>query len=185
MTDGPPLPLPQPWQTSTSSRSRCTPRSPARPGSSARSTVCPSPSSAGRKTAFQWTPAMRGRSRAAHTHTRTQIRALTRGERDPHRVSVSRRYTLLPTGVLQITGVRLEDSGRFCCVAHNSAGVKHSAEAVLTVSGPRHFYPHAPNKFIKESGFCSATSAFFCYLQLCYIVIFNIAKIFQPYCLSA
>ncbi|XP_056870660.1 immunoglobulin superfamily DCC subclass member 3 [Takifugu flavidus] len=45
------------------------------------------------------------------------------------------RYTLLPTGVLQITGVRLEDSGRFCCVAHNSAAVKHSAEAVLTVSG--------------------------------------------------
>lgn len=45
------------------------------------------------------------------------------------------RFTLLPTGVLQITGVRGEDSGRFCCVAHNSAGVKHSAEAVLTVSG--------------------------------------------------
>lgn len=125
------------------------------------------------------------RSEPRSSHTHTQIRALTRGERDPHRVSVSRRYTLLPTGVLQITGVRLEDSGRFCCVAHNSAGVKHSAEAVLTVSGPRHFHPHAPNKFIKESGFCSATSAFFCYLQLCYIVIFNIAKIFQPYCLSA
>lgn len=46
-----------------------------------------------------------------------------------------RRYTLLPTGVLQITGVREEDSGKFCCVAHNSAGVKHSAEAILTVSG--------------------------------------------------
>ncbi|XP_035986670.1 immunoglobulin superfamily DCC subclass member 3 [Fundulus heteroclitus] len=45
------------------------------------------------------------------------------------------RYTLLPTGVLQITGVREEDSGKFCCVAHNSAGVKHSAEALLTVSG--------------------------------------------------
>ncbi|CAG5856882.1 unnamed protein product [Menidia menidia] len=45
------------------------------------------------------------------------------------------RFTLLPTGVLQITGVREEDSGRFCCVAHNSAGVKHSAEALLTVSG--------------------------------------------------
>ncbi|XP_071773310.2 immunoglobulin superfamily DCC subclass member 3 [Centroberyx gerrardi] len=45
------------------------------------------------------------------------------------------RYTLLPTGVLQITGVRQEDSGKFCCVAHNSAGVKHSAEAHLTVSG--------------------------------------------------
>ncbi|KAM6980640.1 immunoglobulin superfamily DCC subclass member 3 [Aplochiton taeniatus] len=45
------------------------------------------------------------------------------------------RNTLLPTGVLQITGVRQEDSGSFCCVAHNSAGVKHSAEARLTVSG--------------------------------------------------
>uniref|UniRef100_A0A667XMZ0 Immunoglobulin superfamily DCC subclass member 3 n=1 Tax=Myripristis murdjan TaxID=586833 RepID=A0A667XMZ0_9TELE len=45
------------------------------------------------------------------------------------------RYTLLPTGVLQITGVRQEDMGKFCCVAHNSAGVKHSAEAHLTVSG--------------------------------------------------
>lgn len=45
------------------------------------------------------------------------------------------RYTLLPTGVLQITGVDEEDIGKFCCVAHNSAGVKHSAEALLTVSG--------------------------------------------------
>ncbi|TTK32053.1 Immunoglobulin superfamily DCC subclass member 3 [Bagarius yarrelli] len=44
-------------------------------------------------------------------------------------------YTLLPTGVLQITGVRMEDSGVFCCVAHNSAGIKHSAGAQLTVSG--------------------------------------------------
>ncbi|XP_061102954.1 immunoglobulin superfamily DCC subclass member 3 [Conger conger] len=45
------------------------------------------------------------------------------------------RYTLLPTGVLQITGLRSEDGGVFCCVAHNSAGVKHSDEASLTVSG--------------------------------------------------
>ncbi|KAK7913212.1 hypothetical protein WMY93_013423 [Mugilogobius chulae] len=45
-----------------------------------------------------------------------------------------KRYTLLPTGVLQITGVREEDRGRFCCVAHNSAGVKHSTEALLTIS---------------------------------------------------
>uniref|UniRef100_A0A7N8WZV7 Immunoglobulin superfamily DCC subclass member 3 n=1 Tax=Mastacembelus armatus TaxID=205130 RepID=A0A7N8WZV7_9TELE len=45
------------------------------------------------------------------------------------------RYTLLPTGVLQITGVCEEDSGKFCCMAHNSAGVKYSAEAHLTVSG--------------------------------------------------
>ncbi|XP_023675521.1 immunoglobulin superfamily DCC subclass member 3 isoform X1 [Paramormyrops kingsleyae] len=45
------------------------------------------------------------------------------------------RYTLLPTGVLQITGLRPEDSGLFCCVAHNSAGVKRSTMASLTVSG--------------------------------------------------
>ncbi|KAG7473433.1 hypothetical protein MATL_G00095810 [Megalops atlanticus] len=45
------------------------------------------------------------------------------------------RYTLLPTGVLQITGLRSEDNGVFHCVAHNSAGVKHSAGARLTVSG--------------------------------------------------
>uniref|UniRef100_A0AAY4CGP4 Immunoglobulin superfamily DCC subclass member 3 n=1 Tax=Denticeps clupeoides TaxID=299321 RepID=A0AAY4CGP4_9TELE len=45
------------------------------------------------------------------------------------------RYTLLPTGVLQITEVCEEDSGVFCCVAHNSAGVRHSNEARLTVTG--------------------------------------------------
>lgn len=50
-------------------------------------------------------------------------------------VTVLCRFTLLPTGVLQITGVRPEDSGVYCCVAHNSAGVKHSAGAQLTVSG--------------------------------------------------
>lgn len=49
------------------------------------------------------------------------------------------RYTLLPTGVLQITGLRPEDSGLFCCMAHNSAGVKRSTMASLTVSGGR---PH-------------------------------------------
>ncbi|KAI2662648.1 Immunoglobulin superfamily DCC subclass member 3 [Labeo rohita] len=57
-------------------------------------------------------------------------------ERDGRPVDTSDdRYTLLPTGVLQITGVRPEDSGMYCCVAHNSAGVKHSAGAQLTVSG--------------------------------------------------
>nr|XP_015198847.1 PREDICTED: immunoglobulin superfamily DCC subclass member 3 isoform X3 [Lepisosteus oculatus] len=45
------------------------------------------------------------------------------------------RYTLLPTGVLQITGIRPEDSGIFRCVAENTAGVKRSAGASLTVSG--------------------------------------------------
>lgn len=86
---------------------------------------------------------MRGWSRAAHM-CRLEL------WQGPHRVSLSRRYTLLPTGVLQITGVRLEDTGRFCCVAHNSAGVKHSAEAVLTVSGP-HISTLAQNKFIRKS----------------------------------
>uniref|UniRef100_A0A8C1ZN86 Immunoglobulin superfamily DCC subclass member 3 n=1 Tax=Cyprinus carpio TaxID=7962 RepID=A0A8C1ZN86_CYPCA len=57
-------------------------------------------------------------------------------ERDGRPVDTSDdRYTLLPTGVLQITGVRPEDSGMYCCVAHNSAGVKHSTGAQLTVSG--------------------------------------------------
>ncbi|XP_020794639.1 immunoglobulin superfamily DCC subclass member 3 [Boleophthalmus pectinirostris] len=56
-------------------------------------------------------------------------------EKDGHPVDTGdKRYTLLPTGVLQITGVRGEDRGRFCCVAHNSAGVKHSTEALLTIS---------------------------------------------------
>ncbi|XP_039629483.1 immunoglobulin superfamily DCC subclass member 3 isoform X2 [Polypterus senegalus] len=46
-----------------------------------------------------------------------------------------KRYTLLPTGVLQISGIRVEDSGVFCCVARNIANVKRSLEASLTVSG--------------------------------------------------
>ncbi|NXA36137.1 IGDC3 protein, partial [Eudromia elegans] len=45
------------------------------------------------------------------------------------------RYTLLPKGVLQITGLRAEDSGVFHCVATNIASVKFSREARLTVSG--------------------------------------------------
>ncbi|KAA0723325.1 Immunoglobulin superfamily DCC subclass member 3 [Triplophysa tibetana] len=57
-------------------------------------------------------------------------------EKDSRAVDTSDdRYTLLPTGVLQITGVRPKDSGVYCCVAHNSAGVKHSTGAQLTVSG--------------------------------------------------
>ncbi|KAI1235245.1 hypothetical protein IHE44_0002885 [Lamprotornis superbus] len=44
-------------------------------------------------------------------------------------------YTLLPKGVLQITGLRAEDSGIFHCVATNIANVKFSREARLTVSG--------------------------------------------------
>ncbi|XP_053127653.1 immunoglobulin superfamily DCC subclass member 3 isoform X2 [Hemicordylus capensis] len=45
------------------------------------------------------------------------------------------RYTLLPKGVLQITGLRAEDAGIFHCVATNIASVKNSREARLTVSG--------------------------------------------------
>lgn len=53
-------PNPQPWQTSTSNLSRCTSRSPAWPGSSARSTACRSRTSAGRRMACRWTPGTRG-----------------------------------------------------------------------------------------------------------------------------
>nr|XP_014340566.1 PREDICTED: immunoglobulin superfamily DCC subclass member 3 [Latimeria chalumnae] len=45
------------------------------------------------------------------------------------------RYTLLPTGVLQITGIRADDSGIYRCIATNIANVKQSLEASLTVSG--------------------------------------------------
>ncbi|XP_060611595.2 immunoglobulin superfamily DCC subclass member 3 isoform X1 [Anolis sagrei] len=45
------------------------------------------------------------------------------------------RYTLLPKGVLQITGLRAEDAGIFHCMASNTAGVKLSRGARLTVSG--------------------------------------------------
>ncbi|XP_044301004.1 LOW QUALITY PROTEIN: immunoglobulin superfamily DCC subclass member 3 [Varanus komodoensis] len=45
------------------------------------------------------------------------------------------RYTLLPKGVLQITGLRAEDAGIFHCVATNIASVKFSRGARLTVSG--------------------------------------------------
>ncbi|XP_042333477.1 LOW QUALITY PROTEIN: immunoglobulin superfamily DCC subclass member 3 [Sceloporus undulatus] len=45
------------------------------------------------------------------------------------------RYTLLPKGVLQITGLQAEDAGIFHCVATNTAGVKISRGARLTVSG--------------------------------------------------
>ncbi|XP_048828346.1 immunoglobulin superfamily DCC subclass member 3-like isoform X3 [Brienomyrus brachyistius] len=47
------------------------------------------------------------------------------------------RYTLLPTGVLQIGGLSLDDSGVYHCVAHNSAGVRRSAGARLAVTGSK------------------------------------------------
>lgn len=56
-----PLSLPlQPWQTSMSNQSQCMLRSPVWLDSSARSMVCQSLSSAGRKTAVRWTPRTRG-----------------------------------------------------------------------------------------------------------------------------
>eukprot|EP00079_Xenopus_tropicalis_P011948 XP_002938404.2 PREDICTED: immunoglobulin superfamily DCC subclass member 3 [Xenopus tropicalis] len=44
------------------------------------------------------------------------------------------RYTLLPTGVLQITALRSEDTGTYRCVATNAAGVKYSPSATLIVT---------------------------------------------------
>lgn len=137
------IPL-QPWQISMSNQSQYMLRSLVWLDSSARSMVCQSPSSAGRKTAARWTPRTRGWTNADRCLILMRQQHLT-GHLWGLIAFLSfcltsyfplfRRYTLLPTGVLQITGVREEDSGKFCCVAHNCAGVKHSTEAILTVSG--------------------------------------------------
>ncbi|MCJ8728710.1 hypothetical protein PDJAM_G00007530 [Pangasius djambal] len=49
------------------------------------------------------------------------------------------RYTLLPNGILQVTGVRHADSGMYRCVAENIANTRYSHEALLavTVATPR------------------------------------------------
>ncbi|XP_063173260.1 immunoglobulin superfamily DCC subclass member 3-like [Candoia aspera] len=44
------------------------------------------------------------------------------------------RFTLLPTGILQITGVSRSDVGTYCCVARNIANTRHSQEATLSIS---------------------------------------------------
>ncbi|KAK0155557.1 Immunoglobulin superfamily DCC subclass member 3 [Merluccius polli] len=44
------------------------------------------------------------------------------------------RYTLLPHGVLQISGLRRGDGGSFRCVATNIANIRYSREALLTVT---------------------------------------------------
>lgn len=44
-------------------------------------------------------------------------------------------YTLLPHGVLQISGVQQADSGLFRCMASNIANTRFSQEAQLSVSG--------------------------------------------------
>lgn len=45
------------------------------------------------------------------------------------------RYTLLPNGVLQITGAQQADRGLFRCVASNIANTRYSHEAQLSVTG--------------------------------------------------
>ncbi|MEQ2312198.1 Immunoglobulin superfamily DCC subclass member 3 [Ameca splendens] len=45
------------------------------------------------------------------------------------------RYTLLPMGILQVTGVRRADTGIFRCVATNIANTRYSHEATLNVTG--------------------------------------------------
>ncbi|XP_054619625.1 immunoglobulin superfamily DCC subclass member 3 isoform X2 [Dunckerocampus dactyliophorus] len=45
------------------------------------------------------------------------------------------RYTLLPMGILQVTGARQEDAGVFRCVASNIANTRYSHEAMLNISG--------------------------------------------------
>ncbi|KAJ7307287.1 hypothetical protein JRQ81_009292 [Phrynocephalus forsythii] len=51
------------------------------------------------------------------------------------------RYTLLPTGILQITGVRRSDVGTYRCMASNIANTRYSQEATLsiTVSAPKRY----------------------------------------------
>ncbi|XP_058016713.1 immunoglobulin superfamily DCC subclass member 3-like [Ahaetulla prasina] len=44
------------------------------------------------------------------------------------------RFTLLPTGILQITGVRRSDVGTYRCVARNIANTRCSQEAALSIS---------------------------------------------------
>ncbi|XP_061616823.1 immunoglobulin superfamily DCC subclass member 3 isoform X2 [Phyllopteryx taeniolatus] len=45
------------------------------------------------------------------------------------------RYTLLPMGILQVTGVRQADVGVFRCVATNIANTRYSHEAILNITG--------------------------------------------------
>lgn len=45
------------------------------------------------------------------------------------------RYTLLPMGILQVTGVTKEDAGVYRCVASNTANTRFSHEATLNVTG--------------------------------------------------
>ncbi|XP_029370732.1 immunoglobulin superfamily DCC subclass member 3 [Echeneis naucrates] len=49
--------------------------------------------------------------------------------------TTDKRYTLLPMGILQVTGVRQADAGVFRCIAMNPANTRYSHEAVLNVTG--------------------------------------------------
>ncbi|XP_029918852.1 immunoglobulin superfamily DCC subclass member 3 [Myripristis murdjan] len=56
-------------------------------------------------------------------------------ERDRTALSTSNsRYTLLPMGILQVTGVQQTDAGIYRCVASNIANTRYSREAVLNVT---------------------------------------------------
>ncbi|KAL0166274.1 hypothetical protein M9458_038118, partial [Cirrhinus mrigala] len=44
------------------------------------------------------------------------------------------RYTLLPMGILQITGVKKSDAGVYRCVATNTANTRYSHDAYLNVT---------------------------------------------------
>ncbi|KAM3857931.1 immunoglobulin superfamily DCC subclass member 3-like [Diretmus argenteus] len=57
-------------------------------------------------------------------------------ERDRAPLSPSdNRYTLLPMGILQVTGVRQGDTGVYRCIASNIANTRYSHEATLNVIG--------------------------------------------------
>ncbi|CAI5661408.1 immunoglobulin superfamily DCC subclass member 3 [Oreochromis niloticus] len=59
-------------------------------------------------------------------------------QKDRHSLSTDdHRYTLLPNGVLQITGVQQTDGGLFRCIASNIANTRYSHEAQLTVTAAR------------------------------------------------
>ncbi|XP_061598019.1 immunoglobulin superfamily DCC subclass member 3-like [Cololabis saira] len=49
--------------------------------------------------------------------------------------TIDSRYTLLPMGILQVTGLRKVDAGVFRCVASNIANTRYSNEAMLNVTG--------------------------------------------------
>ncbi|XP_066531970.1 immunoglobulin superfamily DCC subclass member 3 [Hoplias malabaricus] len=62
-------------------------------------------------------------------------------ERDRMAISTSdNRYTLLPMGILQITGAKRSDAGVYRCVANNIANTRYSHEALLNITGAPRIY---------------------------------------------